>query len=81
MTICREQLLSSARTRNLELECRIIAPFELQVAAACTRLAVPFRLLDQVCRQNVLRAVLGCDVFGVDSNVQTLLGLVGHLKS
>jgi len=78
--ISREQLLAITRPRNLKLKRRLIRPRQRQIAVPSSRLAIPLRLHYERRRQNVLRAVLGRNMLGVDLHVETVFALVLDLE-
>lgn len=80
MTISGEDLFASSSSGNRELEGRVVTPFHLKIAVSRRRAAVPFWLLDELVIQNIPRAVVCCDVFWHNLDIESLFGLVRHFK-
>lgn len=81
MTVCREDLLSTARACNLELERGVVRPRQCQVTAVGGGLPIPLRFKYKRWRQDVAGVVRRVEILGVDLDIDSLLGLVLHLEN
>ena len=74
MAKCREQLLACGGPADAELETRVIAPGEVQVAVCCSGGAVTWRFVDDIWWYHVLSLIRITKILRVDLDIQTILG-------